>query len=799
MRFYFLAVSLVICHLIPAQECSYKFRGTIKDFHDNSAIADALIYLNKGNRSFVSNNKGEFLIDNLCKGDITLVISHISCGTKSFSFAITKDVDEIILMEQHIEELNEVAVKGSGTKKQTKTAQETILKSKVITKYSALSLGDALKEVPGVSSINTGNAIVKPMINGLYGSRILTITSGVRLQDQEWGVEHAPNIDINGADEISVIKGAGALAYGGDAIGGVIVVKPKRALEKDTLFGRLLLGGQSNGWGYNATSSIQKSYASGWFMALQGSIKQRGDLRAPDYNLTNTGVKSESFSARFGKNTFESGFEMFYSFIKSDIGILRASHIGSIRDLERAINAGQPLIVEDFSYDINVPKQDVKHHLIKAKYYKRLQNFGKLELQYDYQNNRRLEFDVRIGDRRNIPAVDLELQSHSFLGDVTLDNTLERKLKFGILYRYQNNFANPETGVRRLIPDYDKYDAGAYLTGEWRLNSNLLIDAGVRYDFNRIDAKKFYLKSRWEERGYDEDFQDIIIEELATQYLTNPIFDYHNVSASAGMRLKLNSSSRILANYALTSRPPNPSELFSDGLHHAAARFEIGDLRFDQEISNRIGITYSYNKKRLDFSIESYFNNIKDFIYLKPSDFIQTVRGPFPLWVYEQTNAEMFGFDLTVSYAISEAFQYQNKSSFIKGYDARSDVPLIDIPPFTTFNSLNYKQPDWYGLTIGLQNEWVLEQNEYPDFNFSVTDFITEEEVEIDISTPPPAYTLFHLYAEASFPVGKKSSLDLNLSVNNIFDMSYRNYLNRLRFFADEPGRNITLQFKLNF
>jgi len=799
MRFYFLAVSLLFCYLIPAQDCSYTFTGTIKDFHDNSAISDALIYLETGNRSFVSNSDGKFVIDRLCRGKITLVISHISSGTKTISFTITKDLNELILIEQHIEELSEIAIKGNGSKKQTKTAQETVLKSKVLTKYSALSLGDALKEVPGVSSINTGNTIVKPMINGLFGSRVLTIASGVRLQDQEWGVEHAPNVDINSADEISVIKGAGALAYGGDAIGGVVVVQPKRAYEKDTLFGRFLLGGQSNGWGYNSTASLQKSYASGWFAAIQGSIKQHGDLRAPDYNLSNTGMSSESFTARFGKNTFASGFELFYSFINSNIGILRASHIGSIRDLERAINAGQPLIIEDFSYEIDVPKQDVTHHLLKGKYYKRLRNFGKIELQYDYQNNRRLEFDVRIGDRKTLPAVDLELQTHSFLGDVTLDNNLHRKIKFGILYRYQNNFANPETGVRRLIPDYDKYDAGAYLIGEWHLNSRLLVDAGIRYDYNRINAKKFYLKSRWEERGYDEDFSDIIIEELATQYLTNPIFDYHNFSASAGMTLDITTKSSILVNYALGSRPPNPSELFSDGLHHAAARFEIGDLRFDQELSNRIGLTYTYKQELLNVTIESYYNSISDFIYLKPAEFIQTVRGPFPLWEYEQTNAEMFGIDLRASYAFSSSFQYQHKSSFIKGYDVSSDLPLIDIPPFTTVNSINYIHPDWYGLTIGLQNEWVLEQNEYPNFNFSVTDFISEDEIEIDISTPPPAYTLFHLYAEANFPIGKKNSLDLSLAVNNIFDMSYRNYLNRLRFFADEPGRNITLQFKLNF
>lgn len=790
---------LGISTLSFSQECDYTFLGELSDFHDGTPIISAAIYIKERDSYVTSDLNGKFKIENLCKGALSLTITHIGCETKTLSFTITGDTFERIVLEHHIEELNEVSVKGQARRTVTQTAQETVLKSEVLAKYSAMSLGDALKEVPGVSSLNTGSTIVKPMINGLFGSRLLVLSNGVRLQDQEWGVEHAPNIDINSADQISVIKGSGALAFGGDAIGGVIIVNPRRVISVDTLYGHTILGGQSNGWGYNINSAINRSFKNGWFANAQGSFKQNGDFRAPDYNLTNTGSQSGAFTLHGGKKTFEAGFEVFYSYIDSEIGILRAAHIGSVRDLERAINSGQPLFIRDFSYDINVPKQGVTHHLAKIGYYKRFQNFGKLMLQYDYQNNRRLEFDVRRGNLREIPAVDLELQTHTFLADVNLDSKPNYEIKFGLLYRYQNNFANPDTGVRRLIPDYDKYDAGAYITGEWRANDELLLDFGIRYDFNRIDAKKFYLKSRWEERGYDEDFSDIIIEEFPTQYLTNPIFDYHNISASAGLKYDLNENSYVLGTYSLASRPPNPSELFSDGLHHAAARFEFGDLRFNQEISNRVGMSYFYSGRHWSLLTEVFYNRINDFMYLRPFDFISTIRGPFPLWQYEQTDAKMFGFDIMATYQITSALQFQNKTAFIKGYDLEDDLPLIDIPPFSSINSINYSFNKWNNLVVGLQNEWVFEQNEYPDFNFDITDLVTGEAIEIDISTPPPAYTLFHLYSEATFELNNKSSLSMTLSVNNLFDMNYRNYLNRLRFFADELGRNVTIQFKLNF
>src|SRR5690606_4551225 len=122
----------------------------------------------------------------------------------------------------------------------------------------------------------------------------------------------------------------------------------------------------------------------------------------------------------------------------------------------------------------------------------------------------------------------------------------------------------PATGVRRLIPDYVKYEAGAYITGFYKFTDQLVIDGDARSDFNRIDAKKFYQVSRWEERGYDEDFSDIIIDDSGTQYLTHPVFNYHSFSATAGLQYNFAEDKEALFNYALSQRAPNPSELFSD-------------------------------------------------------------------------------------------------------------------------------------------------------------------------------------------------------------------------------------------
>jgi iron complex outermembrane receptor protein len=799
MKKYIFIVVCVFINTAHSQKCSSKFFGNVHDFHDGSPIIDASIYLETIDRYTTTDLDGNFSVENICDGTITIVVSHLACETKRFEVVIKGDTKYDITLEHHIEELSEVKIDGKGSVKLTKTAQETHLGTKAIEQYSALSLGDALKQISGISSINTGNSIVKPVINGLHSSRIIVMTNGVRLQDQEWGIEHAPNIDLNTAGNINVIKGSNALAYGGDAIGGVIVLKPSNISLKDSLYGKTIMSGQTNGRGFSLNSVLNKTYKTGWYVGAQASMKQFGDFKAPNYYLTNTGSKSKGFSVNGGYKTFEQGFNVYYSFLNNEIGILRSSHIGNIEDLVNAINSQQPLVVEDFSYNINAPRQDVTHQVAKLDFYKRFKKFGRFELQYDYQNNERFEYDIRVGSDKNKPAIDLTLKTHTMKASLKMDSKENAIYEFGFNGGYQNNFANPDTGVRRLIPDYDKFDAGLFAIVNYKLNTKTDVDFGIRYDFIRIDAKKFYQTSRWDERGYGDDFGDIVIDDLGTQLLTNPLFDYHNVSVSAGLAHKFNDEHILIFNYGLSNRAPNPSELFSDGLHHSAARIELGDLRIKQETSNRISSTYQYNHNNVTLSLEGFYNHIKDYIFIKPTGTEQTVRGAFPVWSYEQTNAALFGFDVTTKYYINDNWSFSNKSSFIKGRDLTASEALIDMPSFKTMNILGYSNAKWFQLNANLQSELVLRQNDFPNNNFEVFIPSTGNMELVDVSSTPPTYHLLHFESDITLDISKKTNLNIGLNITNILNTSYRENLNRLRYFADDLGRNIMLQLKLNY
>jgi iron complex outermembrane receptor protein len=271
------------------------------------------------------------------------------------------------------------------------------------------------------------------------------------------------------------------------------------------------------------------------------------------------------------------------------------------------------------------------------------------------------------------------------------------------------------------------------------------------------------------------------------------------VSTSAGIAYKLNDRNSFIFNYGLSNRAPNPSELFSDGLHHSAARIELGDLRISQETSNRVSGTYQYQKDSFFLNLEAFYNHINDYIFIEPTGTEQTIRGAFPVWSYNQTNAALSGIDMTVNYQLNEQWVFNHKSSFIKGRDLNRNQALIDMPSFKTVNILGYSNEKWLNFNSELQSELVFRQNDFPNNNFEVFIPTTGEMVLVDVSTSPPAYHLLHFQSDITFNLSTKTDLNIGLNMTNIFNTSYRENLNRLRYFADDLGRNIMLQLKLNY
>jgi iron complex outermembrane receptor protein len=365
--------------------------------------------------------------------------------------------------------------------------------------------------------------------------------------------------------------------------------------------------------------------------------------------------------------------------------------------------------------------------------------------------------------------------------------------------RVQNNFADPNTGVRRLIPDYDKYDLGIYAVTDYRLNDNWLLEAGARFDYSYMDIFKFYRTSFWESRNYDELFPEIVVEEFDNQILTNPELNFNNSSGTIGTTYSFSNDYKLFLNYSIASRAPNPSELFSEGLHHSASRIELGDLRFNSEVGHKVSLTFQRDNDVFSFSVNPYVNTISNFIIIEPTEIRQTIRGSFQVWEYRQTNAQLLGVDMDASYAFTKNFSLNNQFSLVKGYDRSRDKSLISMPPVNTKNEIVYQNPEFNNIRLSLQSDYNFRQNEFPNNNFEVFVPETETTEVVDVSTPPGAYHLLNFNSSIDFKASKTALLTVGFGITNVLNTSYRNYLNRLRYYADDLGRNFLLNIKINY
>ena len=226
-----------------SQNCNNSLSGLVTDIHDGQLLTGVTLIVAETGQAVQTNLDGTYSFTNLCNATYYIQVSHPYCLTKGFTVKVSGDTKKSFKLEHHLEELNQITIEGKAYDDKSKTLLEHTINKDELERFSSGSVGDALKSLSGVSALNTGSTVVKPLIHGLHSSRVAIINNGVRMEDQEWGAEHAPNIDINSVSNLSVIKGAGALQYSGDAVGGVIIAdKIKITTIECFLYTRIKLG-----------------------------------------------------------------------------------------------------------------------------------------------------------------------------------------------------------------------------------------------------------------------------------------------------------------------------------------------------------------------------------------------------------------------------------------------------------------------------------------------------------------------------------------------------------------------------
>ncbi|MGA1340372.1 MAG: TonB-dependent receptor plug domain-containing protein, partial [Flavobacteriaceae bacterium] len=475
-----------------SQSTYHTLQGRVLDLTDQNPMSGAAVQLLGTDKVATTDLEGRFLMEDIVPGTYRVRIIHPFCEPLETAVDLTKNIEQEFYIEHHIHLLDEVMVQAAVLNDPNAGNSAQKIQGAQIERAQGGSLGDLISQISGVSSLKTGNNVVKPIIHGLHSSRVAMMLNGVRIQDQEWGAEHAPMVDLSALSAVTVVKGAQALRYSGDALGGVVIAQSTRPVHQDTLWGKVQASYQDNGRGYQSSLQLNRSRASGWFSNLTAGYQKQGDLQAPDYLLTNTAMEQKSWSGQWGLKKTDFGFSAYGSWIGSDLGILAASHLSGAEDQFRALSAQKPLIIRDFDYIIDAPRQAVGHGLARIDGYYSHAIWGTISGQIDYQFNQRKEFDVRRGSLKGTPALDLTLLSFNANLHVKKTNQKQTTMEYGLVAGHQSNESNPGTGVKRLIPDYQSQHYAGYLLGSQPLSDRWILDTGVRLDHQAIKGYKYY-------------------------------------------------------------------------------------------------------------------------------------------------------------------------------------------------------------------------------------------------------------------------------------------------------------------
>lgn len=767
MKKYLLIAFLLISFIPFAQErgCNLIFAGQVIDQHDSTAVPFAKIQIKEANLSITTDSIGQFKFFGLCAGEYTIIcLHHIGCEPVKFKRTFNSNVFEEVYIEFHFDELEEVQVEFTVFKMSTLTVEKPSELEKSFA--TGKTLGDLVKQLPGVSTLNTGSNISKPIIHGMHSNRVLILNNGIRQEGQQWGSEHAPEIDPFLYSEVSLIKGANAVRYGSDAIAGVILLEPARLNYKPGLRGQIQTTLFSNGRQGSVSTIVEGGFKklSNLSWRAQGTFKQGGTLQTPNYYLKNTSIKEYNFSLNAKYEVKKWGAEVFYSQFNTNLGIFSGSHIGNLTDLNNAFNASQPLELGTFSYTIDRPMQQINHDLFKANLNFNFNSKNRLVLQYGRQQNLRKEYDRHTPYNDSIaalglPAFQLTLITHS--GDLKWEHQLFKNIKGEAGISCQNQ-GNSYQG-RFFVPNFKKNTVGIYLLEVLKLK-NYEMEAGLRFD--RTDLSVFIYESK---------------------ILKNYKYQFQQFSGSTGVSRNIGHHWILKLNFGTAWRPPSINELYSNGLHHGAAAIEIGDKNIKQEVAYNFQMGINYKTKRWSIQADAYHDQINGFVYLRPTlPPVLTIKGAFPVFKYEQIDARFSGVDLSVYYKLLKKLTVHAKGSIVRAYNQTQRSFLVGIPA-------DKLEP---GITFSHQ----FTKNRVLNIQFSTPMIRMQDRVELnsDYVSPPAGYLLVNGQVTYSFLI-KNQKVDLSLEVSNLTNQVYRDYLNRFRYFADEVGRNIGFKLKIPF
>jgi len=228
---------LLVCALTKVEAQTFL---TFVDAGDNKPLGSVAVYF-KCAQSKCDFNTGLFYSDE--NGKVILPVNHdfsvearlVGYATQKFQANANKN--KLIALTPNNSDLNEVVITGQyeATSSQQSVQKIRTIDSKRIMAQGAVNLRDLLSNELNVR-ISQDNMLGSSLsLQGISGQNIKILINGVPLIGRMNGNIDLNQINLNNIERIEIIEGPMSVAYGTDALGGVVNLITKR--KKSTEFG----------------------------------------------------------------------------------------------------------------------------------------------------------------------------------------------------------------------------------------------------------------------------------------------------------------------------------------------------------------------------------------------------------------------------------------------------------------------------------------------------------------------------------------------------------------------------------
>ncbi len=724
---------LIFIGFITLSYSQNKLSGTITD-EQGEPMLGVQIYSEDLQKGISSDENGHYEIKNIPNGDHTFLFSYIGFQTlqKKLTF-FNKDVVFNTKLSESVFHMDEVIVSTPFNKLQSENVMKVEHKSITsLEKKGGTTLIESIATMAGVTNMSTGTGIGKPVIRGLSGNRVLTYTQGVKLENYQNGEKHGLGVNESGIEGVEVIKGPASLLYGSDALGGVLYLIPEKFTHNNTTKSDASIKYFSNTLGLNSNIGAKTSGDHFKFL-IRGAYDSHSDYKTGNKErVTNSRYHEADVKTAVGYSADNFTSELRYNYNQSQIGIPK--EIGEQSASKKMLD-----LYQDLNYHIISLKNDftLKSSSIKT-------NLGYI------RNNRKLVV------KKN-KAVDMLLNTFNYDFKWFLPKSGKFETVIGAQGMVQNN---KNFGKQVFLPDAHINDIGVYGNLNYNWNTSVL-QAGLRFDNRKITTEAF---GDPDEEHYIKDIDRSL----------------NSFSGSLGYKTSITHALTARLNLASGFRAPNLSELSSNGIHEG--QWEIGNPDLNNEQNMQLDLSLEYKAKHFEFFINSFYNNIFDYIYIAPTG--EDIYG-FDVFTYIQNDAYLYGGEAGIHLHPHPLDWLHYESSFEMVIGKQKEDGYLPRIPANKFDNTFRAEFD--------MNNWL-------DFGYvylNLESTFKQQKIS-DFEDPSDSYNLlnFGLGGNVSF---NKVKTNINFTIRNILNKEYISHLSVLKEEGiANPGINFVFGVKLN-